>query len=242
MSFVNSNNLTTIKRSVTDNEEPCFKQVEICIWQKDCEQTVSGDVVIHEECGPWYNTGDCSFETVPCNEEPQCPNGMSLADCACLLLQICNDDDECSNIPSVTDVLAGCETVSEEPTLIQEEQQNNASDSIKTYKYKTRFAKNSLGWYHVNFRRYDLFEKQKNANTTNWFWTRLEHTKIVKEGSPPPYFTIDVELIDVTNEISENGNNARLRIDYSVVVQVNCGPINQPGYFTSFHEINKYAN
>lgn len=42
--------------------------VDYCIWQQDCTLTIYGDGMMTNECGEWYNTGNCWLQEV-CNGE-----------------------------------------------------------------------------------------------------------------------------------------------------------------------------
>ncbi|MEO7445871.1 MAG: hypothetical protein ABIT96_08160 [Ferruginibacter sp.] len=57
---LNPVNVNTIKQSQSAAAvlENCVT-TSYCIWQSDCIFTISGDNMITNECGSWYNTGEC---------------------------------------------------------------------------------------------------------------------------------------------------------------------------------------
>ncbi|MEQ1553077.1 MAG: hypothetical protein ABL929_02795 [Ferruginibacter sp.] len=92
--------IITRKGRIVKNKQNTFNTVtgdycysnQYCVWQQDCTLTFYGDGTITNECGEWYNTGDCWMEEYCPPDDDPCI-GLTPTECLCLILGIgCSDD------------------------------------------------------------------------------------------------------------------------------------------------------
>lgn len=165
----------------------------LCIWQQDCVLTIYGDGMIANECGPWYNTGECWFEEVcngeidPCeefnlvcnpggnNENPEC--SMTNAEAQAALQAITTTILENGTDEVGTEIGPDPDGIIKQPILIKQHQMQ-------------------YNWFAGYSSVYTLFfnaVRYRPENIPTWKWESVNFDKILKtSGGAPPCFSSSV--------------------------------------------------
>lgn len=219
--FIKKGKMVNRPGNRTEQEE--CQYIEYCVWQMDCELIISGDVIVGEVCGPWYNTGECWMEEYCYETDPCVLYGYG-----------CDDDggdpgEECADEEASLNEFADSGTPISESVSITPVSSNTTT---RTKKYTWKF----YGVYAAIYANYEFTSNELGVHQypygtpSGWKFTSLTHSDIQVSGQSLNWEVQCTRLVPspslYTTPVYGTGfviSWGKMKLSYDMKFTTNCG-------------------
>ncbi len=207
-------------------------------YARDCEVHIYSDMMVTEECGEWYTTGNewCVADEVPGDDLPCSDPSEANEDCVCQYFGVCDDggggdeeDNECAMDCAEAQNMINAITT-EHPDMITGETGTAGSPDAngiirrpKNISWNFFRLNFSLG-FHASYAAVytGIIYKEDNPAVTQWKWESLQYSDYQRSGNNPPCVSTTMSVTASNPVISADRLGARATLTYSCQVNISC--------------------